>query len=332
MGEKDDEIRVGDRFEYSGDPTDLRGVWTVDRLEAWAEAWAAIMAMVRPGGGCWYVYPVTLRDLPWRRLPREDASSASNKEEKPGPRWEPVGVPIGSRWLRHSDKAVLTVVGGCPHNGRCGDSVSVDVPPDGAWGPHCFSREVFGYVHEITRMQDDAPPADPVPVGSRWRWKGHGRTAPFAVVALNNEINDDGFDRQIRYDDIGECSHRSGVILQHAERLPDAAPRTRPICEDPVHPYSADYGLSREDVFSGHVLPPAKCLPSCTPSQPCRTEAVCPVWREEEIARKKQGETYWWGVSRFIDQEAAKEMRRESTWRPSTSGMGAGFVGVWRLR
>jgi len=69
------------------------------------------------------------------------------------------------------------------------------------------------------------------------------------------------------------------------------------------------------------VPPPPKCRTGCTPVAPCRTELVCPAWREDAIAVAMR-ERKPLVLRSLLDDQGTHE--------PSTSGFGGGFVGVWR--
>jgi hypothetical protein len=65
----------------------------------------------------------------------------------------------------------------------------------------------------------------------------------------------------------------------------------------------------------------ATCRSGCTPAAPCRTEMVCPAWREDAIAVAMR-ERKPLVLRSLLDDQGTHE--------PSTSGFGGGFVSVWK--
>lgn len=127
-----------------------------------------------------------------------------------------------------------------------------------------------------------------------------------------------------------EAEDRPGAVPRLIKRAIKSEP---PRCAVTVHKLNPDThaAMAYDDpkcVRRASAVP--KCAPGCTPKEPCRTEGVCPVFKEEAVAR------YFYPGRSVIDMpnegDEVERMRAESRHGFSTSGFGGIVGGIWRRR
>jgi|GEM_PF-6542178 len=276
----------------------------------------------------------TWEHIPAERLPREEAEAAH------------ADIKVGDKFRSRSSGMVLEVLGPSQY-GECsrwcrvissGKNNFPEAGIEASWrlidNRGLDGEETF----ERLPREDPSAPATPAlkpgdivtdPKLLKPGMRVRTRTGcEHTVVAKPNAFTNNEFPVPVKN---GALACSTKYTITYLGGPEEEKPTTGPIC---------GYVVIRSGKNTFCTLP-ARHTEMCNNIEPPKTSEPSPEERWAEHLRQEKeimammlnrGRHGHGSLSAAIDRQDARDMRRESRWSPSASGLGGGYVGIWRRR